>query len=336
MLDLNFRRHLSPILLLSFTRLWDRVFVMIESRLQRGRMHMPVWVVVGCAFAVAGCQEPHAQVPERVTSLSVEVAPVTGGSWYRPPVGVTWQWQLYVDDEHPLNTTYDVTIYNIDLFNTGEATINALQDAGHRVVCYFSAGSWEDYRHDRDQFASEELGNTLDGWPAERWLDIRSPNVHRIMTERLDLAAAKGCDAVEPDNVQGYLENTGFALGAEDQLAYNRFIANEARTRGLGVALKNDLEQVDSLVDYFDFSVNEQCFQYNECHHLLPFIRAGKPVLNAEYPEQDDDLSRDDRLLTALCRAANNLKFSTLVLPVALDDSFRASCQIPSPRGKSR
>ncbi|MGH1450146.1 MAG: endo alpha-1,4 polygalactosaminidase [Pseudomonadaceae bacterium] len=281
---------------------------------------------MGCVLAVAGCERSKARAPEETSPLSIDVAPVTGGQWYQPPVGASWQWQLYVDEEHPLNTSYDVAIYNIDLFNTSEATISALQDAGHRVVCYFSAGSWENYRRDRDQFDRQDLGKILDGWPAERWLDIRSPNVHRLMTERLDLAAAKGCDAVEPDNVQGYLEDTGFDLDAEDQLAYNRFIANQARSRGLAVALKNSLEQVEELVDYFDFSINEQCFQYNECDYLMPFIEAGKPVLHAEYPAHNDELSLDDPSVARFCEGAQQRRFSTLILPVNLDDSFRVAC----------
>ena len=289
-------------------------------------MRMLACVCMGCVLAVAGCERSKARAPEETSPLSIDVAPVTGGQWYQPPVGASWQWQLYVDEEHPLNTSYDVAIYNIDLFNTSEATISALQDAGHRVVCYFSAGSWENYRRDRDQFDRQDLGKTLDGWPAERWLDIRSPNVHRLMTERLDLAAAKGCDAVEPDNVQGYIEDTGFDIDAEDQLAYNRFIANQARSRGLAVALKNSLEQVEELVDYFDFSINEQCFQYKECDYLMPFIEAGKPVLHAEYPAHNDDLGLDDPSVARFCEAAQQRQFSTLILPVNLDDSFRVAC----------
>ena len=289
-------------------------------------MRMLACVCMGCVLAVAGCERSKARTPEETSPLSIDVAPVTGGQWYQPPVGASWQWQLYVDEEHPLNTSYDVAIYNIDLFNTSEATISALQDAGHRVVCYFSAGSWENYRRDRDQFDRQDLGKTLDGWPAERWLDIRSPNVHRLMTERLDLAAAKGCDAVEPDNVQGYIEDTGFDIDAEDQLAYNRFIANQARSRGLAVALKNSLEQVEELVHYFDFSINEQCFQYNECDYLMPFIEAGKPVLHAEYPAHNDDLGLDDPSVARFCEAAQQRQFSTLILPVNLDDSFRVAC----------
>ena len=279
------------------------------------------------ALALAIGQAAGALATDRSESLPVEVEAVTQGSWYAPPVGVSWQWQLFVDDDHPLNTTYKAQLYNIDLFNTPVSTIRALQADGRKVICYFSAGTYENYRRDRGQFHNADLGNSLEDWPQERWLDIRSANVQLIMTARLDLAAEKGCDAVEPDNDQGYLEPTGFALSAEDQLAYNRFIANEAHRRGLGVGLKNALEQVEALVDYYDFSINEQCFQYNECDLLLPFIQAGKPVLHAEYPGEEGGLSRSDSSVQALCNAANKLQFSTLVLPVELDDSFRVACQ---------
>lgn len=281
----------------------------------------------GCALAIAVTLAASAIASEKESLLPVDVAPVTSGNWYQPPVGVSWQWQLLVDDQHPLNTSYDAQVYNIDLFNTPKSTIRALQAENRKVICYFSAGTHENYRPDRNQFAGADLGNSLEDWPGERWLDVRSANVRRIMIERLDLAAEKGCDAVEPDNVQGYLEPTGFELTSQDQLAYNRFIANEAHRRGLGVALKNALEQVESLVDYFDFSINEQCFQYNECDLLLPFIQAGKPVLHAEYPEGDAVNMPQDGTIKKLCRASSELRFSTLMLPVELDDRFRMTCQ---------
>ncbi|SDR72938.1 hypothetical protein SAMN05216271_0194 [Halopseudomonas sabulinigri] len=275
-----------------------------------------VSLLLGCVLVVAIWQTT--AVAEGLLSVNTE------GRWYRPAVGVSWQWQLLVDDEHPLNTAYEAELYNLDLFSTPATTISLLQAAGRRVVCYFSAGTYESYVADRNQFAARDVGQVLADWPDERWLDIRSPAVQRIMTERLDLAASKGCDAVEPDNVQGYLEDTGFALSAEHQLAYNRFIATEAHRRGLAVGLKNSLEQVAELVDYFDFSINEQCFQYKECQPLLAFIEAGKPVLNVEYPDQH--LALDAHWVATLCAAANARQFSTLILPVELDDRFRIAC----------
>ena len=248
-----------------------------------------------------------------------DLLPVTDGSWYRPELAVSWQWQL----TGTLNTAYAVSLYDLDLFDTPVATITALQQAGHKVVCYFSAGSYENWREDATDFAPAVLGNNLDGWAGERWLDIRADSVLALMATRLDLAAEKGCDAVEPDNMDGYLNNPGFALTAADQISYNRAIANAAHERGLGVALKNDLDQIGALVDYFDFAVNEQCFEYDECDRLMPFIDQGKPVLNAEYNSRYVN-SRAER--DSLCEQALELQFSTLILPLDLDDSFRFSC----------
>ena len=50
-------------------------------------------------------------------------------------------------------------------------------------------------------------------------------------------------------------------------------LADLAHERGLSIGLKNDLDQVADLVDHFDFAINEQCFQYQECHLLAPFVR---------------------------------------------------------------
>ncbi|MFG1496562.1 endo alpha-1,4 polygalactosaminidase [Saccharospirillum sp. HFRX-1] len=286
------------------------------------------FLVSSVVIFLAGCQVSGSSVLNRTMPLPVDVDPITGGDWYKPSPKVTWQWQLLVPDGESLNDTYDVEIYDVDLFDTSESTISDLQAAGRNVICYFSAGSYEDWRDDEGEFNGNELGKTLDGWDDERWLDIRSTNVHRIMKARLDTAKDKGCDGVEPDNMDGYLNNPGFNFTARDQLAYNRFIANEAHKRNLSVGLKNDLDQVEDLVDYYDFSVNEQCFQYDECDMLVPFIDADKPVLNAEYPEEDDDLSSDltDSSVNDLCTASDDLDFSTLVLPLDLDDSFRRSC----------
>jgi hypothetical protein len=233
---------------------------------------------------------------------------------------VSWQWQL----SREVNTTYAAELYDIDLFDTPQATIDRLQAQNKRVICYFSAGSYEVYRPDAWQFHKEELGSAIDGFPDERWLDIRSANVIRIMRHRLDLAHQKHCDGVEIDNVDGYSNDTGFNLTANDQLAFNRLMANEAHARGLSVALKNDLEQVVELVDYFDFSINEQCHEFGECDLLAAFIASGKPVLNAEYQSQ---LVRDASLRAQMCEASDRMQFSTLVLPVTLDDAFRLRCQ---------
>jgi len=274
--------------------------------------------IVGNFFNVSG---------EIIDTFTITASSDGGGdepaTWYRPPLDATWQWQIQPDANGDINTSYDVDVYDIDLFDAPQSVIDALHADGRRVICYFSAGSFEDFRDDADQFMAAELGNTLDGFADERWLDIRSDNVRRIMRERLDLAMSKDCDAVEPDNVTAFNNDTGFDLTASDQLDFNRFLADEAHARGLGVGLKNDLEQIPELVADFDFAVNEQCHEFDECDVYAPFIAAGKPVFSAEYADQfvTDAAARD-----AMCQSSRDLGLQTLVLPLDLDDSLRFSC----------
>ena len=244
--------------------------------------------------------------------------PAEEAAWFRPGLDDTWQWQL----QGNVNTSYNASIYDVDLFDTDPALINRLHARGIKVICYFSAGSREEWRPDADSFTPNVLGKSLDGWPGERWLDIRSEIVRNIMLERMDLARSKGCDGVEPDNVDGYSMNTGFPLTQADQLDYNRFLAMAAHERMLAVGLKNDLDQVADLVSYFDFSIVEQCAEYHECYMLRPFTTAGKPVFQAEYA----DLYVNDQ--TARQELCNNAEvgFHVLILPKELDASFRYSC----------
>ncbi|MBC3842563.1 endo alpha-1,4 polygalactosaminidase [Streptacidiphilus sp. 4-A2] len=235
-----------------------------------------------------------------------------GGSVrWRPALGTSWQWQL----SGPLDTRVDAAVYDLDGFGTSAAQVAALHAEGRRVVCYISVGAYEDFRPDRQRFPSLLLGRS-DGWPGERWLDIRRLDLlEPIIAARFAMCRDKGFDGVEPDNVDGYTNDTGFPLTAADQLAFNRAVAAVAHRDGLAVALKNDLDQVPQLVGDFDFSVDEQCAEYQECDQLLPFTAAGKAVLEAEY----------DLPGSAFCPAARRLHFSAMLKHLSLD-AWRRPC----------
>jgi hypothetical protein len=146
-----------------------------------------------------------------------------------------------------------------------------------------SAGSWERWRADHAAFPKKVLGRP-NGWPGERWLDIRRLGaLGPIMKRRMNTCASKGFDAIEFDNVDGYQNRTGFPLTAHDQLRYNVWLANQAHRRGLSAVLKNDVGQIRRLLPYFDFALNEQCHQYHECDKLSRFVKAGKAVFGVEY-----------------------------------------------------
>jgi hypothetical protein len=237
--------------------------------------------------------------------------PCVGVCW-TPPANTSWQIQL----QGKLKTTVNARLYDVDLFDTPAATVTALHAAGHKVSCYFSAGSYENWRSDAARFPAVVKG-AGNGWPGEQWLDVRRLDLLMpIMQARLDLCKQKGFDSADPDNVDGYTNTTGFPLTAADQLAYNVAIANAAHARGLTVALKNDLTQIPQLVGYFDWALNEQCFQYSECALLTPFSTAGKAVMNIEYSLG----------VKKFCPAANARNFNSLKKTKALK-APRTACR---------
>ncbi|MFF8605073.1 endo alpha-1,4 polygalactosaminidase [Streptomyces sp. NPDC015346] len=230
---------------------------------------------------------------------------------WQPKPGLTWQWQL----SGRLDPSLDVPVYDIDGFDHPASTVEALHARGRKVICYLSTGAWEDFRPDAAEFPRALLGEG-NGWEGERWLDIRRTDVlGPLMAARLDMCRAKGFDAVEPDNMDGYRNRTGFPLTAADQLRYNRLIATLAHDRGLAVGLKNNLDQIPQLVDDFDFAVNEQCAQYDECELLTPFVRADKAVFHVEY-ELD---------VREFCPRARKLGLSSMRKKYELD-AWRVPC----------
>lgn len=263
----------------------------------------------GTTQAPSATESGTAQAPG---STETSTSAVTG--WWTPHPGTSWQIQY----TGTLNTNVNVKAFDLDLFDVPASTIASLHSRGIKAICYFSGGSYEDWRPDASKFPASVLGSPLDGWPGERWLDIRSSTVRSIMKARMDLAVTKKCDAVDPDNMDGYTNDNGLGLTAANQLDYNRFIANEAHARGLAVGLKNDLDQVSQLVTSFDFQVNEQCFQYSECGMLKPFITANKPVFNIEYGSASK--------AATICPKANSLNFDTLIKSLELGPE-RTACR---------
>jgi hypothetical protein len=203
------------------------------------------------------------------------IAACSGGAAGPPPADATWQYQLTGRGD----TAVEAGTFDVDLFDTPAETAQ-----GRTVICDLNAGAAENWRPDIGAVPAELIGAPLDDWPGERWLDVsRAAERRPFLAARFDLCEQKGFDGVEPDNVDGYANDSGFDLTAADQLAYNRMLAEPAHERGLTVGLKNDLGQVPELVDHFDFAVNEQCAQFDECGALQPFVEQGKPVLHVEY-----------------------------------------------------
>ena len=130
----------------------------------------------------------------------------------------------------------------------------------------------------------------------------------------------KGFDAVEPDNMDGYQNKTGFPITAADQLAYNEWLAKDVHAHGLAVFQKNDPDQTAppaGLEQYFDGAITEQCNQYKECASFQRYLSAGKPVLNAEYKAN---------LYPGFCAADNAAGIKGALFSVNLDGSTFKPC----------
>ncbi|MFA6161789.1 MAG: endo alpha-1,4 polygalactosaminidase, partial [Patescibacteria group bacterium] len=251
-------------------------------------------------------------VGKTATTSATPVTPPAGDIW-KPALNTSWQWQL---TGLPVDQSVNALMFDIDVFDNDASVIASLKAKGKKVICYFSAGSYENWRPDAASFPATVKGKS-NGWAGENWLDIRNIAIlGPIMTARLDLAKSKGCDGVEPDNIDGYTNSTGFTLTATDQITYNKFLANEAHKRGLSIGLKNDIDQVTQLLPYFDWALNEQCFQYNECDTLVPFVNAGKAVFNVEY----------SLTTTAFCSKANAMNFNSLKKDLNLT-ATRTACR---------
>lgn len=230
-------------------------------------------------------------------------------TWWKPTAGTTWQYEIGVTSPSDYSTT-PATAFSIDLEGTPSTTITKFHSSNKKVICYFSAGTFEDWRHDASLFPVADKGTKLPEWKGERWVNTRSSKIRDIMTSRMKSAKQKGCDALEPDNMDAYDNGGGgFGLEVKDAIDYIKFLATKAHLLGLGIGLKNAGDVVKDAVGLVDFAVNEQCVQYGECARWNPFIVANKPVFNVEYPAGGASATTAQR--TKSCKSP--AKFSTIL-----------------------
>jgi hypothetical protein len=211
------------------------------------------------------------------------------------------------------------TVFDIDILQDGKcyspqdysvlnyAAAQALHVRGARVVGYIDAGTAETWRPDFPEMQAFDqscdgclFGNPLSSFPDEYWLNINpgvrgiNPNTGRSETTRrflLDEMLARvreakliGVDAIEFDDVDAYQSRSGLSITADAQLTYNAALANLAHRLGLSVGLKNDRDQAEALQPYFDFGIEEECWQYDECGAVQAWpTQYGKAVFDVEY-----------------------------------------------------
>ena len=202
-------------------------------------------------------------------------------SIYVIPVGKTFEWRL---DSLSNNYIANADVIDIDAFSATPELISNLKAQGKIVIAYLSVGSLENYRLDANEFPESVVGNEYEGYPDEKWLDIRQIELLApIMKARFDMIKSKGFDGIEPDNMNGYQNETGFNISEEDAIAYSRWLIEQAHFRGLSIGQKNSEELIPRLFDEFDWILSEDAFVDDFYKELSPFISAGKAVFLVEY-----------------------------------------------------
>lgn len=253
-------------------------------------------------LAVASCGEA------RGTLVTTGATPA-----FRPALGATWQVQL----TGTLDTSFDVSVYDVDLFDTSAAQMDALRAAGRRVICYVSVGTYESWRADASSFPAAARGAAVAAFPNENWLDTRDATVRSLMAARLDLAAQKRCDGVDLSNLSPGGATTGFGATVADALAYGRFLAGEAHVRGLGAGLGGGSDVAGALAGELEWALTEGCLVDGTCPAFGGFMTAGKVVFGVEFGVAAD--------ADTICPAAQKAGLDALIKNSSYD-AFRVAC----------
>lgn len=188
-------------------------------------------------------------------------------------------------------------VFDTDLFETTAANVQTIHDNGGYAIAYFNGGAWQPGMPDSGDYPDSVIGKTpMNGWPQERWLDIRQIETLRpLIAAKIAVAKSKGFDAVDPDNMDGYTnkETAEFNLTKADQIAFAKMVAEEAHKQGLAVFLKNGGDMMNELVNDFDGTVAEEAYKYKESEIYQPMRDAGKPVFLIEYrkPKKKKELA---------------------------------------------
>ena len=203
--------------------------------------------------------------------------------------------------------------------------VRALHAAGKYSICYVEAGAYQTSFPDRSHFAPADYGHRarrygMQGYGNEWWFDIRgfagyvagrpatlsgaAVDIAAALDKRIRWCALEGQDAVEPDDLDGYtnrgdtgVAGAGWHLTRSDSAGFERWLAHDAHAHGLAVFQKNDPANAAADVSRFDGMIIEECNHYRDpCAgpggDATRYLRAGKPVLNAEYTQDGERTSR--------------------------------------------
>ena len=240
--------------------------------------------------------------------------PAAAGGW-RPALGQRFDLQLTA----PFDFGRRVDALVLELFTTDAERVDRLRERGTVAVCRIAAGLWEGWRPDTASVPPALLGRSPGSSRAEKLVDVRGAALRRIMEQRLNLCRDRGFGGVLFTDVDGYAQASGFALTPQDQLAFNRWLAEAAHARGLAVGIWNDLAQAHELAPAFDFLVADGCAAAGDCSGVRPYLAAGKAVLLVAYAHLPQRMD-------AYCAAAAPIGVSLILKTQSLNGKLHRRC----------
>jgi len=242
------------------------------------------------------------------TLLSVNFPSVE--AYWKPKPGLKWNWSLGTNPSKiPIENT-DYEVIDVDLYTVTKDIINKMHKNNKKVICYFSAGTYETQREEAQGMLEVKglVRTKMEEWD-EYWLDYRLSEIKPFMTERLDLAQSKGCDGIEFDNVDTFTNvDWDDAPSVADQLKYDKWLAKEAHDRNMAAGFKNSIELLEDLKDIFDFAINEECNEYNECDDYSVFLNNDLAVFVALY-----GYTTSKSFMKTVCEQTKDLDLSIII-----------------------
>jgi len=252
-----------------------------------------------------------------LTPPPVAPPPVTTpGSVWQPAQDSEWQWEIgqalsttnatdmgtgitaYNGDTPPASNP---TVYDIDAIENPASTVTALKGLNDHVICYIEVGTAGDYytvaqegtatTYYAQLSAAGDLGTKLSGYP-ENFLNINSASTVSIIESMIQQqCAAKGFNGVETDLDETFGNNegsTGFTITQANEEAYLTTLSNYMHSLGLAWISK-DLSDtgiqsfVSDMEPLSQGMIDEQANQYGTISLDNVFLKAGKPIFDAEY-----------------------------------------------------
>lgn len=256
-------------------------------------------------------------------------------SWPQIKPNTRFAWNLQsAPSETALDNQSGPKVYDFDFLNSNAAQIARIKAKGVDVVCYFSAGTDEDWTPDHDQFKAGDTFGKLPGWEGEQVVDTRSTNVRSIMYNRIQTMHNLGCNGIDPDNVDAYT-NIKSPLTATTALNYMQFLSDTAHNFHMSIALKNSgnlvnqkLPDGQTVVQAYDYAIVEQCYQYKECDLYKPFVDVGKAVTILEYKGTASTWAT-----SADCKDADAKNYDAYLTSLSLNGGPSTACRTGGPTG---